>query len=409
MIPLNPTDSSKAIAASIAVAVVGWAVFMGLPILVGALVEFRGFSEEQVGYLASADLGGMFISSIIVSLRISRMDRRFWVATGIFIAIVADVMAIYSYEFWPMLSVRIVAGIGAGLCYSIALANLAATTNNARNFSYLIFTLVTVNFLELYSLEVISDHWGVSGIFVSFIAINVLCLFAYPYLPRGKFASDHMASKSEAEFVVTNRHLAEPAPAVSHQYNLPLLSMLCLTAIACFYIMIGAFWAYIERMGVTAGFDDNFIAAALSITTLLSLAGCYVAYSLSKVQGQSKPLIAAPIVIAVILIWLGLHTVAFTFVAVLMIYQLLWNGVDIFQLGTLANIDHSGRFIALVPAAQGVGQTVGPSMAGFMVGQGYGYDAVMTMCATAAICTSIIYAYVYADLKRKAPTLANAR
>jgi len=38
-----------------------------------------------------------------------------------------------------------------------------------------------------------------------------------------------------------------------------------------------------------------------------------------------------------------------------------------------------------------------------------GYDAVMTMCARAAICTSIIYAYVYADLKRKAPTLADAR
>jgi len=357
MTSLNPTDRSKAIAASIAVAVVGWAVFMGLPILVGALVEFRGFSEEQVGYLASADLGGMFISSIIVSLRISRMDRRFWVTMGILIAIVADAMAIYSYEFWPMLAVRIVAGIGAGFCYSIALANLAATTNNARNFSYLIFTLVTVNFLELYSLEVISDHWGVSGIFVSFIAINVLCLFAYPYLPHGKYASNHMASKSEAEFAVTSGHLTEPALAVSHQYNLPLLSMLCLTAIACFYIMIGAFWAYIERMGVTAGFDDNFIAAALSITTLLSLAGCYVAYSLSKVQGQSKPLIAAPIVIAIILVWLGLHTVAFTFVAVLMIYQLLWNGVDIFQLGTLANIDHSGRFIALVPAAQGVGQT----------------------------------------------------
>ena len=104
----------------------------------------------------------MFISSIIVSLRISRMDRRFWVITGIFIAIFADVVAIYSYEFWPMLFIRVVAGIGAGLCYSIALANLAATSNNARNFSYLIFTLVTVNFLELYSLEVISDHFGVS-------------------------------------------------------------------------------------------------------------------------------------------------------------------------------------------------------------------------------------------------------
>ena len=87
-----------------------------------------------------------------------------------------------------MIGTRIVAGIGAGFCYSIALANLAATTETARNFSFLIFTFVSVNFLELYSLNIISDHWGVSGIFVTFIIINLICLMAWPYLPRGKVA-----------------------------------------------------------------------------------------------------------------------------------------------------------------------------------------------------------------------------
>jgi predicted MFS family arabinose efflux permease len=90
-------DRRSAIVASIAV--IGWAVFMGHPILVGALVEFRGFTEEQVGYLASADLGGMFVSSIIVSLFISKMDRRFWVTIGIAVAITADIFAIYTYDF----------------------------------------------------------------------------------------------------------------------------------------------------------------------------------------------------------------------------------------------------------------------------------------------------------------------
>ncbi len=92
-------DKRSAVVASIAVAVVGWAVFMGLPILVGALVDFRGFTEEQVGYLASADMGGMFVSSIIVSLFISKMDRRFWVTIGIVVAIVADIFTIYTYDF----------------------------------------------------------------------------------------------------------------------------------------------------------------------------------------------------------------------------------------------------------------------------------------------------------------------
>ena len=401
-------DKRSAIVASIAVAVVGWAVFMGLPILVGALVDFRGFTEEQVGYLASADLGGMFVSSIIVSLFISKMDRRFWVMIGIAIAIAADIFSIFTYDFWSMMWIRIVAGIGAGFCYSIALANLAATTETARNFSFLIFTFVAVNFLELYSLKIISDHWGVSGIFVTFIIINLICLMACPYLPRGKVADEHVHSKSEAEYAVATGHTVEETHAPSHPYNLVLLGSLCLAAIACFYIMIGAFWTYIERMGVTAGFDDNFIAAALSITTLLSAAGCFVAYKISRKQGQSKPLLAAPVLIAVILVWLGMHTVAVTFVAVLMIYSLLWNGVDIFQLGTISIIDHSGRFIALVPAAQGLGQTLGPSLAGYMVGLGFGYGAVMNLCATAAIGTSLIYAFVYWDLKRKAPDLADA-
>ena len=164
-------DQRSAILASIAVAIVGWTVFMGLPILVGAFVDFRGFTEEQVGYLASADLGGMFVSSIIVSMYVAKMDRRFWVTVGIGVAIVADIFSIYTYDFWSMMGIRILAGIGAGFCYSIALANLAATTETARNFSLLVFAFVFVNFLELYSLEVISDLWG-SAAFLEHLSVS---------------------------------------------------------------------------------------------------------------------------------------------------------------------------------------------------------------------------------------------
>jgi len=43
-----------------------------------------------------------------------------------------------------------------------------------------------------------------------------------------------------------------------------------------------------------------------------------------------------------------------------------------------------------------------------MVGLGFGYGAVMNLCAAAAIGTAAIYAFVYWDLKRKAPALADA-
>ena len=405
----HPFDRGSAIAASIVLAVVGWAVFMGLPILVGALVDTRGFTEAQVGYIASADLGGMFISSIIVSLFVARMDRRRWATIGILIAIAADVFAIYSHDIRSMLTIRVIAGLGAGFCYSIALANLAASSDTARNFSYLVFALVTVNFFELYSLKIISTHWGVTGIFVTFILLNALILLTWPFLPRDRHADTQLRSLSEAGNPPSARQPSGGLEPGNSRFNLPLLGSLCLVAIASFYLMIGGFWAYIERMGVAAGFDDDFIAASLSATTLLSVLGCYIAYRIARQQGQSRPLIVAPLGIAIVLLWLGVHTVATTFVTVLLVYQLLWNGVDIFQLGTLSNIDHSGRFVALVPAAQGLGQTLGPSLAGFLISLDLGYSAVMTLCAAAAVTTSLIYACVYGNLRRRAPELADAR
>lgn len=405
-------DSPQVIAASIAVAIVGWAVFMGLPILVGALADTRGFSEEQVGYLASADLGGMFISSVLVSIFVSRMNRGRWILIGIVIASIANYIAVDVYGFYEMLGVRVIAGFGAGFCYSIALANLAATRQTARNFSYLIFTLVAVNFIELLILPMISDAWGVGGIFYTFIAINLLCLTTYRFWPKGRFTQEHTIDSAETEASADPGHSSD-SPAPRHDqtpapFSLPLLGGLCLLAIAMFYVTVGGFWAYIERMGVSAGLDDDFISLSLALTTLISLAGCYIAYRLSRNQGQSRPLIAALGLIALSLIWFGSYTVAFSFFAVLVIYQLLWNGIDIYQLGTLSNIDHSGRYPALVPAAQGLGQTIGPSLAGYMIGQGLGYGAVMYMCAATALGTALIYSFVYANLKRSAPAVADA-
>jgi len=67
--PPYPTraDRPAAIVACVGMAILGFSLFMGMPILVGALVDDFGFSEEQVGYLVSADLGGMFVASLITS------------------------------------------------------------------------------------------------------------------------------------------------------------------------------------------------------------------------------------------------------------------------------------------------------------------------------------------------------
>ncbi len=382
----NPFDRRSAVIASIVVAVVGWVVFMGMPILVGALVDTRGFSEAEAGYMASADLLGILVASVAVSLAVKRINRRHWVLGGILLSAACNILSGYLVDFGELFGVRVLAGLGSGICYSIALANLATTSNATRNFTALIFTLVAVNAAELYGLPEVVKLWGVQGIFIAFACVNMLCLTVLRLLPAR--LPDGVAGGGAVDGLPTGRQVL-------------LHGGLALLAITCFYVTVAGFWAYVERMGVAAELSDRFIQISLSSTTLLSLVGCVVAYQASRVKGQSVLLLAALGAISLSMLWIGSHVVALSFFLVLCIFQLLWNGVDIYQLGTLSNIDRSGRLPALVPAAQGLGQTIGPALSAFVVSRGHGYFGVMLLCAAMSAMAMLLYGVVFVKLKAK--------
>ena len=78
------------------------------------------------------------------------------------------------------------------------------------------------------------------------------------------------------------------------------------------------------------------------------------------------------------------------FVVNLAVLQLCWNFIDIFQLGTLAVVDPSGRAAALVPAAQGAALAAGPAAAGLLLGLGKGYTGVLLLAgSTTALAAGI--------------------
>ena len=89
-------------------------------------------------------------------------------------------------------------------------------------------------------------------------------------------------------------------------------------------------------------------------------------------------------------------------------FNFLWIFIDVYQMATIANIDRSGRFAALVPGAQGAGQIIGPNAAASIIALGYGYDKVFLFCAAASITAMVIYAYMYLRLRRAYPALADA-
>jgi hypothetical protein len=89
-------------------------------------------------------------------------------------------------------------------------------------------------------------------------------------------------------------------------------------------------------------------------------------------------------------------------------FNFCWIFVDIYQAATIANVDHSGRFPAMIPAAQGLGNFLGPNFAASVLAFGLGYNGIFVMCAAASIAAMLVYLYMYLKLKKAIPALADA-
>jgi MFS family permease len=113
--------------------------------------------------------------------------------------------------------------------------------------------------------------------------------------------------------------------------------------------------------------------------------------------GQSRALLFALAMLATTLLIHGMVPTPIMFVVTLAVLQMCWNFIDIFQLGTLAVLEPSGRAAALVPAAQGAALAAGPAAAGFVLGLGKGYSAVLLLAG----CTSALAAVIYAVVHRR--------
>jgi len=388
-------DGVMAIAACMSACVAAYGVYLGLPLILGALAEAFGFSNRQIGWISSAENAGLLLASVGVSVlaRSGRFRRLAW--AGILIAIAGNAVTLFIESFGAFCTVRFVTGLGAGLCYSSAIACLSLTRNATRNFSAFIVVLVLANSLELWVVPGIVSRWSIDGLYVVLALAYLAPALLLRFIPARVEAMVHPMQRAAS-------------PLHSVPYSLTTLAWSCLAAIVMFNVAASALWAYSERIGTSIGMSGRAISSTLTFANLFSLTGSVLAYWLSRRLGQHRPQLAAMVImIGVYALWSvgvsipGYVVGAFVFFAV-------WAMVQTYQLGTLAVIDGTGRYVALIPAAQGIGQSAGPFLGGLLLGWKFGFSQMLlavTLFAVGCLCT---YAVVYIKLQRVDPQLANA-
>jgi predicted MFS family arabinose efflux permease len=394
--PRTVFDGWRSISISLYMTLVGYAVLVGVPVISTAWVELLGFSEEQVGRVAGADLGGLSLGAVIAALLVSRMNRRTLVLISVAIVIVSNGLCMVYLEYGQVLWLRVGAGVGSGIFTAVAVATLGGSSKPARAYNLMLFAFAFSQALEMQILPMLS----MNGIYLAFIGCYLAGLPFLRWIPARP-----LDRSLEIELDVEEQGGAHH---VEHRHVPAWVPWLVLAAIFFTYINIGAYWTYIELATIDAGIDNEYVGRLLVWTSFFSLVGCAVATVISNRFGLARPLLIALVGMAGVVGMLAFGINDVNILISMFSFNLLWIFVDVYQMSTVANVDHSGSFASLMPGAQGLGQIVGPNIAATQLGAGMGYSAVFVMCSSAAAAGLLIYGTMYLWLRRSIPALAEA-
>ena len=382
-------DDWRGLTIALYMVLVGYGVLVGIPVISTAWVTKLGFTEVEVGRVAGMDLGGLSAGAIVAAWVINRMNRRLIVFIGIFLAALANGLCLKYVDYDTVLWLRFLAGFGSGMYTAVAMAVFGTSIRPALAYNLMLFSFAFSQALEMRILPQLS----MNGIYWVFIVCFLLTL---PFL--GWIKSYPKPRSQDTESITTNKNNSSK----------PLLAWVCLFAIFLTYINIGAYWTYIELAALDSNTNSELVSEVLVWASLCSLLGCLIATLLSNRFGLLRPLLIALFTMAT-----GVGMLAFginepKFLMSVFTFNLLWIFTDVYQMGSLANFDHGGNYAAYLPAAQGLGQIVGPNIAASLLAINLGYSSVFVMCWSAAMLAMLIYWILYRYLRTRYPSIADA-
>ncbi len=385
----NPFDSWKSIVISLYMTLIGYGVLVGIPVISTAWVTLLGFTEVEVGRVAGADLGGLSLGAVVTAIFISRVNRRHLVVIGLSLAVLANGLCISVVDYDQVLWLRLLSGIGSGIYTAVAVSSLGASSKPARAYNAMLFAFAFSQALEMHFLPLLS----MAGIYTTFIVCFLVTIPFIGWIPAH-------GSAEIADTVADDALSVQPIPKF--------VPWLCLAAMVVTYINIGAYWTYIELAAASDQADAEWVGQVLTWSSFCSLVGCLFATILSNRYGLLRPLLVTLTTMAVIVGMLANGITDQNILISVFSFNCLWIFIDVYQMSTIANVDKTGRFAALMPGAQGLGQIIGPNLAASILGLNLGYSGVFVMCAGAAVLAMLLYTFLYLRFRRTIPALAYA-
>ncbi|WP_248289609.1 MFS transporter [Thalassotalea sp. Y01] len=340
-----------------------------MPALVNGLKEGLMFTNQQAGFVSSANLYGAAIGSFAAVLMIKKINWRRWSYGLLMSLLVIDLLCVYIESASVMIAVRGLHGITGGLLVGIGFCIMSRTTESDKTFGYLLFIQWGLGGLGIMYLPAMVPVYGTGILFISLIAFTLITLLMLPFLPS------YPVSKESS------------STAKSKVLTLPL--MLTLAAIFLFQAANMGLFAYVIGLGKAEGLSLDFMSPALAMASWIALLGSFLVIIIGTKFGRSLPILLSVMLTAICTWLLHYSEVESIYLITNVVIGITWAFALSYLFGLCSEFDKAGQMAALGGFASKMGLASGPMVAAMLLGDDH-YGLVINISAMALIACALI-------------------
>ncbi len=331
-----------------------------LPTMVGALVDYAGFTESAAGWVASAGFAGGAGAAVLLALRIRHLDPRKLALAGLITLAIADGLSALATNM-PVsvfLGLRVVSGIGGATAYAAVMATIAASDMPERGYGVFSVFQFGLSAVGLYVLPLVLEDIGIVGMYLGLAAAAVLAMPLFgSVLTRGP-----VAGSSD--------------PAIEIHMLLKPAAILAMLGIGLYEAANTMHFTYAERIGVSFGLADHRIGEILGIVTVIGMPAAFGVVWLGNRFGDLLPIMAALLLSIASLVLLMVSSGQSVYIVAMCGLSIAWAfGLPYFQ-SVEARLDPGGSVVVAGGFFTSGGGALGPALAATLVG-GQGYAGVL--------------------------------
>jgi len=363
-----------------AIAVMPGAVAPGI---VGAAADSMGLGETQLGLLIGLYFAGFGIVSATSYLWIRKVNWRVYSSIGVIMMGFSWILAGMMEGYPTLLFLMFVVGIGAGLFASPSITILGDGTEAENGFSWMIIFSVAGAAALLALFPIVAEISGFRGVTNLLGGSTLATLLLIPLIP----VNNEKEEKSNESDTVK----VEKFSWSNDRMTQPILSLLVMVL---FSFSFAGSWAFFERIASYAALPAAETGQALAIGTLFGTIGAPLAAFFIKRIPMYYCYAITIASIAITLVFLNsLSLTSIIYLLLVCSFQFWINAGFCLMMAQTAEVDKIGRFVALIPAAQSLGNTIGAPINGLVL-ELSGVNAMLILTMLVFILGAIVFTYV---------------